>query len=349
MAGERRTLRDALRSRLLFGLLPALLATALLVGVGAVMVSGPVAPGSDDVAMMTIPNGVSSREIAVRLEQAGIIRDQLFFRLFLRMSGADGRVQAGEYSLGPGMSMTEVVSRLVRGEVTLHAVTIPEGLTVAGVIQLLVDSGWGDLATFQELLEDPGLRPVWLPEDPRIRRSLEGYLFPDTYFFPRGISERAILQAMRRRFDDEVDLLFKERAGELGLTVHQVVTLASIVEREAQVAEERTIVAAVFHNRLRRRMRLESCATVRYALDKDPQEPLFYRDLESPSPYNTYRQDGLPPGPIAAPGRASLQAAVHPAGVKYLFFVARGDGSHAFALTLAAHERNVRKYGAGFR
>jgi UPF0755 protein len=349
MAGGRWAIGDVLRSRLVVRLLPALLATVVLVGVGAAIMSGPVAPGSDAVAMITIPNGASSRHIAQRLEQAGIIRDQLFFRLFLRVAGADARVQAGEYNLGPGMSMSELVSRLVRGQVALHPVTIPEGLTVTGIIRLLADRGWGDLATFEGLLDDRELRPAWMPEDPRIRQPLEGYLFPDTYFFPRGMSERAILLAMRRRFDDEVDQLFKERAGKLDMTVHEVVTLASIIEREAQIAAERPVVAAVFHNRLRRPMRLESCATVRYALDKAPDEPLFYRDLESPSPYNTYRHDGLPPGPIAAPGRASLQAALFPAEVKYLFFVARGDGSHAFALTLAEHGRNVRRYGAGFR
>ena len=313
------------------------------------MLNHPVAPGSDAVVMITIPSGASSREVAYQLERAGIIRDQLSFRLLLRIAGADARIQAGEYSLGPGMSMAELAARLVRGQVVLHPITIPEGLTVAETIRLLADLGWGDLATFQELLDDPELRPAWVPEDPRIRQPLEGYLFPDTYLFPRGISERAILQALRRRFDREVDTHFKERASVLGMTIHQLITLASIVEREAQVAMERHIVAAVFHNRLGLGMRLESCATVRYALDKDPQEPLLYRDLDSPSPYNTYRQDGLPPGPIAAPGTASLQAALHPADVKYLFFVARGDGSHAFALTLAEHGRNVRKYGAGFR
>ncbi len=349
MAGDRWTLRSVIGSRQVSGLLPALLATALLVGVGVVILSSPVAPGSDEVDMITIPGGASSREVAHLLEQAGIIRDQFFFRLFLRVVGADARVQAGEYRLGPGMSASELVSRLIRGEVVLHRVTIPEGLTADGVIRLLAGLGWGNLATFRELLDDPELRPAWISEDSRIRRPLEGYLFPDTYSFPRGISERAILQAMRRRFDQEVDVRFKERAGELGMTVHQVVTLASIVEREAQVGRERPIIAAVFHNRLRRRMRLESCATVRYALDKHPDEPLFYRDLDSPSPYNTYRQDGLPPGPIAAPGRASLQAVLHPADVNYLFFVARGDGSHAFSRTLAEHGRNVRKYGAGFR
>jgi len=310
---------------------------------------GPLEPGSDRTVVLTVPPGASSREVADLLEHEGIIRDRLFFRLLLRIRREDSHIKAGEYRLGPGMSALELASRLLRGEVVQYPVTIPEGLTVQQVIKLLVDRGWGDPEVFRALLRDPSLRPTSVPEDPRLREPLEGYLFPDTYLFARGVSERQILRAMLNRMEAVLTQELRERALELGMEIHQVVTLASIIEREAVVAEERAVISAVFHNRLRLNMKLDACPTVRYALDKPSREPLLLRDLEVDSPYNTYRHPGLPPGPIANPGKASLLAALYPAEVKYLYFVSRNDGTHVFSHTLAEHERAARLYGQGFR
>lgn len=327
----------------------ALATAAALAALGSWLMLAPLDPGSEHQVVLTIPAGATAREVARLLEREGLIRDQFFFRLVLRLRGADGQVRAGEYRLGPGMNTRQIVSLLQRGQVVQYPVTIPEGLTARQTVRILADRGWGDLDTFLALLEHHDLRPPWLPDDARVREPLEGYLFPDTYMFPRGVSEFQILKAMRSRLDELITEEFKGRAEELGLAVHEAIALASIIEREAQVADERPLIAAVFHNRLRRNIKLDSCATVIYALNRSTREPLSLRDLEVESPYNTYRNAGLPPGPIAAPGLASIQAALYPADVKYLYFVARGDGSHAFSLTLAEHERNAAKYGAGFR
>ncbi|MDQ7793057.1 MAG: endolytic transglycosylase MltG [bacterium] len=327
----------------------ALITSAALAGISAWLMLAPLEPGSDRQVLLTIPPGATSRDVAVLLEREGLIRDQFFFRLLLRFRGDDVALKAGEYRLGPAMSTYEIVSHLLRGHVVHYPVTIPEGLTVRQAMNLLAERGWGDLDSFLALLDDPRLRPAWLPADAQIREPLEGYLFPDTYLLPRGVTEFQILATMRARMDSLVTAEFVERTRELGMEVHQVMTLASMIEREAQVADERPLIAAVFHNRLKKSIKLDSCATVIYALARTGRDPLTLADLEVDSPYNTYRYAGLPPGPIAAPGQASLQAALYPADVKYLYFVSRGDGSHVFSFTLAEHERNAAKYGAGFR
>lgn len=207
----------------------ALVTAAAVAALGGWLMLAPLEPGSGREVLITIPAGASAREVARLLEREGLIRDQFFFRLVLRLRGLDGQVKAGEYRLGPGMNTHQIASSLQRGQVVQYPVTIPEGLTARQTVRILADRGWGDLDTFLTLLDHPDLRPPWLPGDAPVREPLEGYLFPDTYMFPRGISEFQILKTMRSRLDRLVTEEFKQRAGELGLTVHEVLVLASII------------------------------------------------------------------------------------------------------------------------
>jgi len=227
--------------------------------------------------------------------------------------------------------------------VLFHRVTIPEGYTVTQIEEILAEKGIVDRTRFREALKSEDFSLPYLSPAPRDPRHLEGFLFPATYEFPAGLAEKEIIGLMLQRFDAVLTPELQRRSQAMGLSVREVVTLASLVEREARLDEERPIIAAVFLNRLRRGMRLESCATIQYILGKQ-KEKLTYRDLQIPSPYNTYLHDGLPPGPIANPGLASIKAVLYPAEVDYLYFVARGDGSHYFSRTLGEHQTAARRY-----
>ncbi len=229
-----------------------------------------------------------------------------------------------------------------------YPVTIPEGYNVAEITQTLIAKGFADRDRLTQALATiatNGTLPAELqPERPaQVKQSLEGFLFPDTYSFHRGITEVEILRAMANRFKAALTPDMKERAAELGMSINEVVTLASIIEKEARKEEERAVISGVFHNRLRLRMALQSCATVRYVM-KDPAGPITDREMAMDDVYNTYVYPGLPPGPICSPGLASIHAALYPEQTDYLYFCAKPDGSHAFARTLAEHNANVRKY-----
>lgn len=328
-------------------LAPALVLTGGLLAAGAAAVDvwafWPALPGSPRRVEVTIPPGASTAGIAARLAEAGVIRSPAAFRYLVRLRGSDGRLQAGTYLLGPGMSPPAIAAKLERGEVITVAFTVPEGLSAEEIARRLAARG---LASEEELLaafRDRGPVADLVPPELPVRYPLEGYLFPDTYRVAAGTPAAALAAAMVDRFRQVWTPALAARARELGLTPHQVVTLASIVEEEAQRPEERPVIAAVFHNRLRLGMPLQADPTVQYALRKYGQRVLL-ADLEADSPYNTYRHGGLPPGPIASPGAAAILAVLHPAEVPYLYFVARPDGSHAFSVTLAEHRRNVARY-----
>jgi UPF0755 protein len=289
-----------------------------------------------------VPAGAGSRAIGDRLVEAGIVRDQASFRLALYLSGRARRLQAGEYRFDRPMTPLEVVDKIGRGDVYVITITFPEGLTIDEMAKIFESRGIGPAAAFVAAARDPS--PI-KALDPAAR-DLEGYLFPETYLLPRHSDAARLVKLMTARFASVFTTALRQAADARGLTVREAVTLASIVEKEAARADERPLVAAVYSNRLRIRMPLQADPTVIIGLQRAGKYTGNLRrdDLEFDSPYNTYRYPGLPPGPIASPGRASLEAAVHPADADYLYFVSRNDGSHEFARTLEEHNRNVQKW-----
>jgi UPF0755 protein len=289
-----------------------------------------------------IPQGAGTREIGERLVAAGVIPDRLTYRAALWLNGNARRLKAGEYRFTDAMAPLAVLDKIARGEVFVINVTFPEGLTVAEMAQIFEAHGFGPRSAFVAAAKDPSpVRAI----DPTAR-DLEGYLFPDTYPLARHTEAGKLVRLMVTRFEHAFGTAIREAADERGLSVRQVVTLASLVEKETARAEERPVVAAVYENRLRIGMGLQCDPTVIYALAREGKYTgnLTRNDLLFDSPYNTYRYPGLPPGPIASPGLASIEAAVHPADSEFLYFVGRGDGTHVFARNLGEHNVNVMKY-----
>jgi len=305
----------------------------------------PVAPQSQasDV-VVTIPLQATAGQVGQILKQNKLVRSSLIFSLYARYKGMDGQIKAGEHKLNNGFSTPEILLALVDGRLTVQSFTIPEGFTTAQIADLLASKGLIDRERFFWSVANENYNYPFIRELPKNERRLEGYLFPDTYQVVRGSSESFIIDMMLKRFEKEIDDLdYLTLAQEAGLTLHQAVTVASMVEREAKFDEEKPLIAGVIYNRLARSMLLQVDATVQYALGTHKPK-IYYKDLEVDSPYNTYRVHGLPPGPIAAPGKSSLLAAVKPAANGYLYYVARPDGSHAFASTLAEHNMNKERY-----
>jgi len=292
--------------------------------------------------VVEIPAGSGTRVIGERLVSAGIVRDVLTFRLALWLSGDARRLKAGEYRFDQPMNARQVLAKIARGEVDLVTVTFREGLTIAEMAAVFEEQGFGAAAAFRTAAADPSLIRALDPE----ASDLEGYLFPETYAVSRKVDAPQLVRAMVDRFTRVLTPELREAAAARGLTVRQLVTLASIVEKETGAVDERPTVAAVYTNRLRVGMGLQCDPTVIYALQRAGKFDGNLRrdDLSFDSPYNTYRYPGLPPGPIAAPGKGALEAAAHPATVEFLYFVSRNDGTHAFARTLDEHNRNVQKF-----
>jgi UPF0755 protein len=295
-----------------------------------------------------IPYNSSTAEIAAILQREGLIKNSLFFRLYARYRGCHAKFQAGEYLFSRKLSLNEIMDALQRGVVLKKGFrfTIPEGFTVEQTALQLAREG---LVQEEEFLREC-LRPrrgssfqFLGAVPPGVRYTLEGYLFPDTYEIEQtAVMPAEITALMLQRFHEIFAAEFYQRAAELGFSTHEIVTLASLVEREARVPEERPLIAAVFHNRLRSENMpyLQSCATVQYVLG-EVKPVLTYAELAVDSPYNTYLYPGLPPGPIASPGQEALKAALYPADVDYLYFVYKEDGSgtHYFSTTLDEHDR----------
>lgn len=311
--------------------LAGLAATVLLLGVGVVLYTldrfkGPGPLAADTIVY--IPPGTGLAGIAEKLSAAGAIDDPFVFRIGVTVLGVTRKLKAGEYLMPATVSMNGVVNLLLEGKTLVRRLTLPEGATIAEAIALIGQA---------EALEgEVGAVPP------------EGSLLPETYHYQRGDSRAEVVVRMRAALDSILAELWPKRAPDLPLaTPHEAVILASIVEKETAIAEERPLVASVFLNRLQAGMRLQSDPTVVYGLT-DGAGPLgrslTRKDLRTPSPYNTYLIDGLPPGPIANPGRASIEAALGPAQTEYLYFVADGNGGHVFAKTLEEHNKNVAKW-----
>ncbi len=295
--------------------------------------------GSQTIVYIKPKTGV--QEIAQALREAGVIRSRWAFLALAYLQGSLTRLHAGEYEFTRGMSILEILRKLETGRVITHQVTIPEGFAAQDVAKLLAGEQLVDTDRFKALVEDPRFaESLGLTGE-----TLEGYLFPDTYRLTRGMGEEEIIRVMVARFRQALPKDIDTQAQRLGLDLHAVVTLASLIEKEAKLDTERPLVAAVFLNRLRRNMPLQSDPTAVYG-DPGPRRRISTSDLRRKTPYNTYLKAGLPPGPIANPGLASLMAVLNPARVNFLYFVAKNDGSHAFSRTLEQHSQAVRKYQA---
>jgi UPF0755 protein len=289
-----------------------------------------------------IPPGSGPSSIGRRLVEAGIVRDLTSFRLAVWLSRQGRRLQAGEYRFDRPVTAREVVDKIARGEVYVLPVTFREGLSVKQMAALFESKGFGPADAFVRASKNANLVRALDPD----AHDLEGYLFPDTYSLPRKATAEQLVARMVASFEKALTPEIRRQAAARGMGLRQLVTLASIVEKETGNPNERPLVAAVYANRLKIGMGLQCDPTVIYALEQAGRYNgnLTREDLHFDSPYNTYRYAGLPPGPIASPGRASLAAAAAPADVPYIYFVSRNDGSHAFATTLEEHNRNVQQY-----
>ncbi len=311
---------------------------AVLLAVGLVSaVSACGGTTSGESVRVVVPAGASLRAAADSLQSTGVIRSSRMFRWYAAIGGRDRSIKAGTYALHTGQPFKEVLQALTDGTGLLATVTIPEGFDLRNIAPRL--------AKVLEVPEDSVHVAVrdstWRAQRGVMAETLEGYLFPDTYSFAAGTTARQAVGSMLARFDAVWQPAWDARAQALGLSRHEVVTMASLVEKEARVAQERPIIAAVYWNRVKRGMLLQADPTVQYALPAHVDRVLFVH-LEVDSPYNTYRYPGLPPGPIASPGAASLEASLFPDTVPYLYFVAHPDGHHEFRNTFAEHQQAIR-------
>jgi UPF0755 protein len=289
--------------------------------------------------VMEIQPGTSLAALSHMVENRGLVSSAAKFRWLVRFTGAARKIKAGEYQISTGLRPGEVLEKIVRGEVRLHHVTFPEGYTMKQIANLLDDRNLARYDQFMASATDPAFVHAF-----NISAStLEGYLFPDTYLFAMNLPVETILRSFVARFKQHFRPEQKEKARTLGFTRHQVVILASVVEKETAVAKERSLIAGVFLNRLRKGIRLQSDPTVIYGL-KNFDGNLTKDHLQTDTPYNTYTRKGLPAGPICNPGAASIQAVLDPASTAYLYFVAKKDGTHHFSTTLAEHNAAVLRH-----
>lgn len=289
-------------------------------------------------AVVFVPPGEPFRIVAERLHGAGVVRYPLLLAVWARVRGLDRSVRSGEYHFTRPLSPVAVLEALQLRTDNTRLVTIPEGLTAEQIAVLLEEQGYGGRDVFRCVMADIHL----LQEFALPATGIEGYLFPDTYAFGQTAEPTEIVRAMLARFR-QASTLLRDRRAAAGLSEGEMVTLASLIEKETGQADERKVISGVFHNRLRLGMPLQCDPTLLYGR-VDLHVPITHTDLIDPNPYNTYVHRGLPPGPIANPGRAALEAAIDPAATTSLYFVSRNDGSHEFSDTLEAHNRAVRQY-----
>jgi UPF0755 protein len=300
-----------------------------------------------------IKKGMPLRKISALLEQEGIIRNREFFIGMVTLLRKKGEIKAGEYEFHTRMLPLEVLDSLVKGQVKQHLITIPEGYTLSQIGQLLEDQGIVEKTALLQKATSPDfiaslglLEPFFHQTEASKKRkelTLEGYLFPDTYHFVRGMEPDEVIQIMTRQFRKIFGPDLIERASQIGITPREAVIMASIIEKETSLLGEKPFISAVFHNRLKKKIPLQSCPTVIYGIQNFDGN-LTKEHLQTPSPYNTYLNWGLPPTPICNPGKESLIAALYPASTSYLYFVSKNDGSHHFSESFGEHQRAVGKY-----
>lgn len=299
-------------------------------------------PVDEDARMVVIKvkPGMTLKQVSVLLKKENLIKNSAVFRAIAFLQNKQNQIMVGEYEISSAMIPLDILGRVTSGKTVLHPVTIPEGYRITEIADLLVSNGLVDKEEFIRLTRDEEVLKFWdIPGE-----SLEGYLFPETYHFSKFTDARKIIDTMMKTFQDQVKALnLAERAEAMKFTPHKVITLASIIEKETGKAEERPLIASVFHNRLKKNMLLQTDPTVIYAI-KNFDGNIRKKDLSLDSPYNTYKHKGLPPGPIASPGLKAIIAVLEPDDSDYLYFVSRQDGSHQFSTTLKAHNNAVRKY-----
>jgi UPF0755 protein len=327
-------------------------ATKIISFVAVILCAGAAGVGIWFFVYTITPVGSSEEKVSVwirpgqgffqtidQLQDAGLVKHPEKFRWLAYLRRHERKIRAGEYALSASMSPKAILDTLVRGETILRKVVIPEGATVSKIGELVERAGLLSKESFLAAATDPNLVVSLGLQG----NTLEGYLFPETYHFPKGVTAERVISKMVAQFRSVFTPGWADQAQEAGFTIHEVVTLASIVEKETGKPEERPLIAAVFLNRLKRRMRLESDPTVIYGMHEFDGN-ITRNDLKAHTPYNTYRITGLPPGPIANPGKDSLQAVLFPPEKPFLYFVSKNDGFHHFSQTFAEHNRMVRKY-----
>ncbi len=326
------------RTFLIFRLLLLLsLIVVSLTGINLLLSTGDI---QNQAVEIVIPAGATTSDIAQILKEEKLIKSTMLFKVISKVNNTDGLYKQGKHILDRTMSYEEMTNELSKTvwvrDITRF--TIPEGYELRQIVTLLAEKDLIDEDRFMHLVKNGEFDYAFLEDIPERENRLEGYLFPDTYEVYVDVTEEEIINKMLDRFDEVFVQAYYQRANELKMTVDEVVTLASIIEREAQLNKERPLVSAVFHNRMKSTSYplLQSCATVQYVL-KERKPVLSTEDTKIDSPYNTYIYKGLPIGPIASPGKESIYAALYPADVDYLFFVAKGDGSHIYSRTLNEH------------
>ncbi|MFQ6038575.1 MAG: endolytic transglycosylase MltG [Candidatus Aminicenantales bacterium] len=298
--------------------------------------------GAPERIVFEVSPGQSARDIAQALQKKGILPKTWPFLIGYRLMVPKQSLKAGEYAFQIPLSAKAVLGILTQGSVYLHSVTIPEGLILEEIGDLLEETGITSRSDFLRASQDTSL----ISSFDETAQNLEGYLFPETYRFAKGTPAEEVVEAMVSQFLSVFTRDWRVRAEEIGLSVREVVTLASLIEKETSLPEEKPIISAVFHNRLKIGMKLDCDPTIIYVLKKNGTFTgrLRTRDMKLDSPYNTYLYGGLPPGPIANPGRASLEAALYPSDEDYLYFVSKNDGSHHFSRSFREHQNAVNRY-----
>ena len=305
-----------------------------------------------EVAAVLIADGESAAEIGERLAAAGLVSSRRHFQTLATLLGWELVLNGGRYTFEPGLTTYEIIRRIRFGETSPLSITVPEGLRIEEVAELVAASGIATAVEFLEALADPAVAEGTPAAMRPAGAGLEGYLFPSTYTLPLDVSAAGVARMMLERLERELDEALVEAVDAVGLTLHEVLTIASMIEREAAIAEERALISSVIWNRLEQDILLQIDSTVQYARGAAGEywPEVSARDLGADHPHNTYLNKGLPPTPIANPGRASILAAAEPANTNYLFYAARPDRTHAFAETYAEHQRNIeeiRRGGAG--
>ncbi len=316
---------------------------AILAGTAVYSFAKPVNAAAGDAVMVVVKPGMTTQAIGELLYEKGLIKNVLLFRVVAKLEGAEGSLKAGEYALSKAMTVKEMIGKLTRGETAYKQFTIPEGFTIDQIAAFLEKNNLASAAKYKAFAA--GYAPYdYINPAANAKYKAEGFVFPDTYRIAAGTSEEQLVKMMMSQFDSQFTPAMRQRAAELGLSVREVVILASLVEKEAQVAAERPVIAGVFMRRLKLEMPLQSCATIQYILGY-PKPELTVQDTELPSPYNTYQNMGLPPGPIASPGLAAIKAVLNPADTEFLYFFANKDGSHVFSRTYDEHLAAINRDG----
>ena len=289
--------------------------------------------------VVVILPGQNLSTIANYLNNTGIIKNPVKFKLLARIKGCDKKIKAGEYLLSSSMPPIKILETIASGKVRLYKITIPEGYNLKQVASIISKAKLGTKEDFLKAATDSS----FAYKQGINAETFEGYLFPETYYFPKNITPEKIITTMVERFRSIFNRKWEKRAKDLNLSIHQVVTLASIIEKETGVSFERPVISSVFHNRLKKRMRLESDPTVIYGL-KNFDGNITRKHLATQTPYNTYTIKGLPLGPIANPGSKAIEAALYPADTDFLYFVSKKDRTHKFSANIKNHNKAVRRY-----